>query len=155
MTIKWHLEEKPLKSLKKYAKNPRQLTKEQYYHLRQSIEKYGLASPLLVNQDNMIIGGHQRARILKELGHTSVECYVPDRQLDEKEVEELCIRLNKNGGAFDFDTLANEFEADDLLAWGFNETELIGAFTEIDEETTAEPKKKSKKKECPSCGFEF
>jgi hypothetical protein len=44
--------------------------------------------------------------------------------LDEKEVEELNIRLNKNVGEWDFDTLGNEFETSDLLEWGFTEFQL-------------------------------
>jgi len=37
---------------------------------------------------------------------------------------ELNVRLNKNVAEWDFDTLANEFELDDLLDWGFDKGEL-------------------------------
>ena len=51
--------------------NPRQLTKDQYKHLKDSIDRFGLVDPILVNKNkerqNIIIGGHQRVRIAKEL----------------------------------------------------------------------------------------
>jgi hypothetical protein len=43
---------------------------------------------------------------------------------DDKTRAEANIRANKAGGSFDFDTLANEFELEDLLEWGFSEFEL-------------------------------
>ena len=80
----------------------------------------------IVNADsaNTIIGGHQRKHVLEASGVKEVECWIPDRELTGKEVEELNIRLNKNTGAWDFDVLANEFELDDLLDWGFDKGEL-------------------------------
>ncbi len=53
-----------------------------------------------------------------------VDVRVPERELTEREAEELAIRLNKNTGDWDFDALANNFELDDLLDWGFDKQEL-------------------------------
>ena len=56
-----------------------------------------------------------------------------------KHVEELNIRLNKNTGEWDWDILANDWEVDDLLAWGFTEEELsifCKAEAEANEEST-------------------
>jgi site-specific DNA-methyltransferase (adenine-specific) len=80
----------------------------------------------IVNLDsaNTIIGGHQRKHVLESTGVKEIECWIPDRELTEREVEELNIRLNKNTGSWDFDVLANEFELDDLLEWGFDKKEL-------------------------------
>jgi hypothetical protein len=76
----------------------------------------------------MIIGGHQRKKILETLlGYDpdyQIDVRVPDRELSIDEARELNIRLNKNTGSWDFDTLANEFELDDLLDWGFDKQEL-------------------------------
>jgi hypothetical protein len=56
---------------------------------------------------------------------TKVEAYVPDRLLDEEEMQELCVRLNqKIAGQFEFDILANELEQRDLIAGGFTEKQL-------------------------------
>jgi len=77
-----------------------------------------------LDSDNTIIGGHQRKHVLEATGVKECECWIPDRQLTEREVEELNIRLNKNTGSWDFDTLANEFELPDLVEWGFEPFEL-------------------------------
>jgi len=49
---------------------------------------------------------------------------VPDRELSIDEARELNVRLNKNVAEWDFDTLANNFELDDLLDWGFDKHDL-------------------------------
>lgn len=122
--MKWTLEKRKLKDLKENAKNPRRLTKEQAAHLQESIEKFGCCEPIVINVDGTIIGGHQRYRIQKKLGYKELYVYIPERELDEKEADELNIRLNKNTGEFDFDLLANHWDSDDLLSWGFSPQEL-------------------------------
>ena len=152
--INWHLEKRKLKDLKAHPKNPRQMSKEQENQLINSIEKFGLSEKLILNTDNMVIGGHQRLRVLKKLGHTEIDCWIPDQTLDEKQVDELNIRLNRNHGSFDYDILANEFNFEDLAQWGFTSTEL--EMTNIDEVfKDSEEIPKKKKKECPNCGHEF
>lgn len=126
--IHWSLREYKIGDLTDYSKNPRQLTESQYKQLKTSLDKFGMIDKPIVNADNRntIIGGHQRINVLRKVGAATVTAWVPSRELTEKEVEELNIRLNKNTGEWDFDILANEFEFDDLLSWGFDENELIG-----------------------------
>jgi ParB-like nuclease domain len=152
--IDWTLRKIPIKELKNHPKNPRQITKEQLQHLSNLIDKFGLIDKPVVNLDMTIIGGHQRIRILKKMKEKVVECWVPDRQLDEEEIDHLCIGLNLNQGTFDYDVLANEWEPLDLLKWGFTEAQLIGFSQEVEEE--AEKEKVEKKiKCCPNCGHEL
>ena len=51
--------------------NPRQLFKKEYKQLKESIGKFGLVDPIIINKnkdrENVIIGGHQRVKIAKEL----------------------------------------------------------------------------------------
>lgn len=47
--------------------------------------------------------------------------------LNEEKERELNIRLNRNLGEWDFDSLANNFDVGDLVEWGFNEEELTGS----------------------------
>jgi len=135
--IKWSLKTYKISDLTDYYKNPRQLTEKQFNQLKKSIDKFGMIDKPVVNADakNTIIGGHQRLNVLRSGESESVECWVPDHELDEKEVEELNIRLNKNTGEWDFDVLSNEFEMGDLLEWGFEETELGGMELETDDES--------------------
>ncbi len=140
-SITWQTEKRKLSDLLPWERNPRQLSKVQAEHLEESLSKFGLVDPPAINTDNVIIGGHQRRNIMglmKEYGNgAEIDVRVPSRTLADREVEELNIRLNKNTGSFDFDALANNFEVDDLLDWGFEPFEL-GIEDETDD-TDAEP----------------
>ena len=128
--ITWHTEKRSLNDLIEWQQNPRWLSIHDADHLRRSLEKFGLADPLIINTDNTIIGGHQRKHILQMIaekyGNFEVDVRIPDRALTKEEIAELNIRLNKNIGSWDWDALANEFKMVDLLDWGFTAEELEG-----------------------------
>ena len=131
--INWTLRSFQLDELTDYYKNPRSLSEKEFKQLKTSLDKFGMIDKPIVNADSAhtIIGGHQRKHVLEASGVKECECWIPDRELSDKEVEELNIRLNKNTGQWDFDVLANEFQLDDLLDWGFSEKEL-GIHPDID-----------------------
>lgn len=154
--IKWEIKKIWIKNLKEHPKNPRFITKEQTALLEELITKFGLIDKPIVNEDFTIIGGHQRIKILKKMKENWVECWVPDRLLTEEEINRLCIGLNKNQGAFDYEILANNFEVIDLINWGFKESELFEHVQELEEAIKGDDQPKGKKKkECPSCGHQF
>lgn len=156
--ISWSLKTFKISDLKDYYKNPRILTQHQHEHLKASLVTFGMIDKPVVTPAGLIIGGHQRIRVLKEMGLKEIECYVPDRNLTEKEIEELNIRLNRNTGEWDFETLANKWDIEDLQSWGFTEEELgitkvmTGDLGEGADEALDKAKKK---KRCPNCGHEF
>ena len=90
--------------------------------MKKSIETFGLVDPIIINACGTIIGGHQRFRILQEMETDKIPCVVLDLS-KEKEME-LNIRLNKSGGEFDMDLLANFFDVDSLVDWGFKHIDL-------------------------------
>jgi DNA modification methylase len=122
--ITWHIEKRKLKDLQAYYKNPRRLTDRQFEHLKTSLDKFGLIDRPFINANGTIIGGHQRINVMIKEGEEEIEVMVPNRLLDNAEVEELNIRHNKNTGEWDFDILANEWDQDDLLSWGFEASEF-------------------------------
>jgi len=124
--IHWRLETLEIKRLKQHPKNPRQINKQQLDRLSKTIDKFGLIDKPIVNSDDTIIGGHQRIRILKTQKAKKIECWVPDRLLEDKEIDELCISLNLNQGQWDYDILANSWDMQDLLEYGFSEETLMG-----------------------------
>lgn len=151
--INWHLKTIPLKDLKDHAKNPRQITKEHMHHLEALIDKFGMIDKPIVNLDHTIIGGHQRIKILKKQKTKEIECWVPDRQLNQQDVDHLCIGLNLNRGEWDYDILANEWEPLDLLKWGFTEQQLLGLEKEkTATEENAENDQGDDDCKCPTCG---
>ena len=125
--------------------NPRQLTKDQYKSLRDSMERFGLVDPVIINKhpdrENIVIGGHQRLRIAKDMGIEKVPCV--ELSLDLNQEKELNVRLNRNVGEWDYDALANYFDVGELTEWGFSENDLFLTFEPDLEDLIGEEKKKS------------
>ena len=123
----WHNEKRKVKDLIPWDKNPRELTAKQAKDLTTSLEKFGLVDLPSINLDgkNTLLGGHARCKILMLLGRgdEEIEVRVPSRELNEDEVLELNIRLNKNQGQWDWDTLSN-FDENSLLDFGFEPFEI-------------------------------
>lgn len=142
--MNWTLKRFKVKDLKEWPNNPRKLTRTQAAHLEESIRKFGLIDKPVVTQEGLIIGGHARKKILERLAIKEVDCYVCDKELDEREICELNIRLNKNGGEFDDDKLANLFNPVDLVHWGFDIEDLGISYEEEGSEEQPES--------CKECG---
>jgi ParB-like chromosome segregation protein Spo0J len=133
-----NIEKIEISKLKPATYNPRQITTKQYNDLKKSIERFGLVDPIIVNEyfvENgyVVVGGHQRLKICKELKYTEIDCVVLN--LSKKDERELNVRLNKNTGEFDMDILANEFDIDELTDWGFKHIDLDLNIDKIDEDT--------------------
>lgn len=148
---KWHLETRFIDDLRSHPKNARYLSKEDAKHLKRSISKFGLIDKPIVTYAGDIIGGHQRVKICKEMGFKKIECWVIEGDdLSQRDIDELNIRLNRNTGSWDFDKLANEWDVNDLIDWGFNDKDfesdikLINSVEDNNEvlEPTKDPKTK-------------
>jgi len=122
-----------LELLKPAEYNPRGMDKKEAAQLRKSITEFGMVEPIIVNENkdrkNVIVGGHQRYYILKEMGKKSAPVVYVD--LSEKRERELNLRLNKNLGHWDFDMLAN-FDEEELKEVGFDDKEMEKMF-QVDE----------------------
>jgi DNA modification methylase len=125
--ITWKTEKRLVKDLVPYPNNPRQISKEQMKDLKDSIKKFDYVEIVAIQPDNQIIAGHMRIKALVELGrgNNEIDVRVPNRKLDEGEMQEYVIRSNKNTGEWDWDTLANQFNPYDLVTWGFDPDELL------------------------------
>lgn len=120
----------PIPLLKPAQYNPRKISPEAMEQLKKSIHKFNVVDPIIVNsasaRKNIIIGGHQRYRAAKELGHKTIPVVyinIPDI----KKEKELNLRLNKNTGEWDWDMLAG-FDETFLSAIGFNSQDLDEIF---------------------------
>lgn len=106
--------------------NPRQITEKQFSDLCDSVKRFGLIDPIIVNKNperkDIVIGGHQRLRVAKHLELKEVPTVELD--LTPEQERELNVRLNKNTGEWDFDMLANHFQVDELKDWGFEDTDF-------------------------------
>lgn len=112
--------------------NPRKDLKPddaEYIKIKNSIVKFGFVSPLVINKDMTVIGGHQRLKVLKDLGITEVECIVVD--LDKTNEKALNIALNKIQGDWDEDKLEALLQELKLKEFDMNLTGFD--FDEVDE----------------------
>lgn len=116
--------------------NPRQWSHEAIKGLTESITKFGLVDPIIANsapgRENIVIGGHFRLKVAKDLGFKEVPVVYLNITDVEKE-KELNLRLNKNLGEWDFDLLA-EFDEGLLADVGFTSEEMDSIF-DLDDDT--------------------
>jgi len=124
----------PINELKPASYNPRTWSKDAAENLKKGIQEHGLVDPLIVNsadtRKNVVIGGHFRLSVLKELGYQEVPVVYINIPDIEKE-KNLNLRLNKNVGEFNLDALADFSEAF-LADVGFSSEEIDNIFA-VDE----------------------
>jgi DNA modification methylase len=129
---KLNIVEVPINELRASEYNPRTHSKEQAEQLKESIKRFGLVDPAICNKaagrENVIIGGHFRVEMAKELGIAQMPVVYVDIPELERE-KELNLRLNKNVGEFDLDLL-KEFDEAFLKDVGFSSEDLDDIFPE-------------------------
>ena len=163
------IEKIPIEKLNPAKYNPRKDLKPgdpEYEKLKRSIEEFGYVEPIVWNErTGNVVGGHQRLKILKELGRTEIEVTVVD--LDEIKEKTLNLALNKISGDWDLPLLKDLLqELDtgdfDIEITGFDEEEIERLMTQfnpidLDEDEDGEDDEGNSKTvyHCPKCGFEF
>ena len=117
--------------------NPRKWSKDQTEQLKESIQRFGIVDPIIANnannRKNIVIGGHFRLEVAKQLGYEEIPVVYVNIPEVERE-KELNLRLNKNQGEFDYDLLA-KFDENLLKEIGFGSEEIDNIF-DIDDANT-------------------
>jgi len=114
-----------LKDIKPNPNNPRVLRDDKFQKLKQSITEFPKMlslRPIVIDENNVVLGGNMRLRALQELGFTDIdEAWVKrSSDLTEDEKKRFIIADNVAFGEWDWDTLANDWEVVDLEAWGLD-----------------------------------
>lgn len=137
--LSWSTEQRRINDLLPFDQNPRAMTEEEHAQLKKSLEKFNLAEIPAITPSGKIVAGHQRVRLLKELGRGDeiIDVRVPNRELTSEEFQEYLIRSNKTTGHFEDEQLLN-FDETILEDTGFNLDELRGG-KEIIEDEVPEP----------------
>lgn len=124
--LKMQIIYKNINHLKAAEYNPRKISDVQIEHLKKSLINFDCVEPIVINtfagREGIIVGGHQRLKVMKEMGVVDVPCIEVSLPIEKE--KELNIRLNKNTGDFDLAILEENFVLDELLEWGFDEKEL-------------------------------
>lgn len=107
-------------------KNPRSIRDEKFAKLVQSIkddpEMLDLRELLVlpVGKQYVVIGGNMRLLALKELGYKDAPCKVLDKDTDPNKLRAYATKDNVGFGDWDWDALANEWDAGQLSDWGLD-----------------------------------
>lgn len=130
----------PIAELKPADYNPRkdlQPGDAEYEKLKRSLTEFGYVEPVIWNSTTgHVVGGHQRLKVLEDLGHNTVDVIVVE--LDETREKALNIALNKISGEWDQDKLAlliADLDASDFDAelTGFDDAEIAQLIGSLDE----------------------
>lgn len=160
----------PIEKLNPAPYNPRvdlQPGDEEYEKLKRSLKAHEYVDPIIWNENTgNVVGGHQRLKILEELGFAEVDVSVVHLPLDEEKV--LNVALNKIGGYFDnsklgplLEELRENNNIDELLT-GFDSDEIDNILHAMDDDADlsdffdeSETKEKTlQMTTCPFCGKE-
>jgi len=129
------IENKKLTDLIPADYNPRKDLKpgdDEYEKLKRSIEQFGMVQPVIWNKTTgRVVGGHQRLKVLIDMGHTETECVIVE--MDEAQEKALNIALNKISGDWDKDKLAlliSDLQGEDfdVTLTGFDPREIDDIF---------------------------
>lgn len=110
----------PIKSVKVNPNNPRILKDEKFNKLKQSITDAPWmldARPIVIDEDNIVLGGNMRYQALKDLGYKEIHC-VQLANLTPEQKQEFIIKDNVSFGEWDWEVLANEWDVEKLEEWG-------------------------------------
>ena len=110
-----------ISDIKLNPNNPRLIKDDKFKKLVQSIKDFPEMldiRPIVVNKDMIILGGNMRYRACKEAGIKEIPVIITD--LSEDKQREFLIKDNTSGGEWDWDMLANEWDTDELEAWGLD-----------------------------------
>jgi len=102
--------------------NPRLIKDDKFKKLVQSIIDFPQMleiRPIVVNADMIILGGNMRYKACKEAGIKEIPVIIADN-LTEEQQKEFLIKDNVSGGEWDWDILANEWDSEELEAWGLD-----------------------------------
>lgn len=84
----------PVEKLTPADYNPRKITDESFKKLQESLTKFGIVIPLIINEDNILIAGHQRTRAIKSLGFEKAPVYISNDKISV--IDEINFNLRHN-----------------------------------------------------------
>lgn len=155
-----------LEDIKPYPGNPRK-NDEAVNMVAESIKQCSYITPIILDEDRIILAGHTRYKALKALNFEEVDCLICEN-LTEEQKKKYRYLDNKTGEKATWDLMMLEKELEGLELGDFD---FFGTMEEIEKSIGSERKTKdadgsteiemedfgdeSFKYTCPSCGFRF
>ena len=111
--------------LKNNPNNPRLIKDDKFKKLCTSIEQFPKMMelrPIIIDENNIILGGNMRFNALKHLGYKELpaEWVKQASELTEEQKQEFIVKDNVGFGEWDWDILANEWDTEKLQDWGLD-----------------------------------
>lgn len=110
-----------IKAVKENPENPRIIKDYKFQKLVRSVKEFPemlKIRPIVVNKDNVVLGGNMRLKACVEAGLKDV--WILQTDMNEEAQKEFIIKDNSSFGEWDWDVLANEWNIDDLKDWGLD-----------------------------------
>jgi len=122
-----------IKDIKLNEHNPRDITPEMFAKLKKSIQEFPQmleTRPLVIDENNVVLGGNMRLRALTDLGYEEIPVQKVEGWSEEQK-KEFVVKDNLSYGVWDWELLANSWDAEQLTEWGLEipnwETEELEA----------------------------
>ncbi len=157
------LENLKLSEIIPYENNPRK-NDDAVNAVAESIKQCTYITPIVVDEEKVILAGHTRYKALKALGYEEVPCLICEG-LTEEQKKKYRYLDNKTGEKATWDLMKLEVELEGMDLEGFD---FFGMAEDLTVETGAERKATGSteydtevfgdeefKYECPACGFRF
>ena len=114
-----------LSKLKPNSSNPRIIKDDKFMKLVHSIETFDIMlsiRPIVIDEDNMILGGNMRYKAMQHLKMKDIpdEWVKVVKGLTDEQKKEFIVKDNVGFGEWDWNMLANEWDADKLSEWGLD-----------------------------------
>lgn len=122
----------PINQVKANPNNPRIIKDDKFKKLVQSIKEFPEMlelRPIVVNEDMVVLGGNMRLKACKEAGLDKVPV-IKASNLTEEQQKEFIIKDNVGFGEWDWNDLANNWDAEKMQEWGLD----IPGFQEVEAE---------------------
>jgi ParB-like chromosome segregation protein Spo0J len=111
-----------ISEIKSNPNNPRIIKDDKFAKLVKSIKEFPemlKLRPIVVNDDMIVLGGNMRLKACKEAGLKEVPI-IKASDLTEEQQKEFIIKDNVGFGEWDWEQLANEWDSEQLEAWGLD-----------------------------------
>jgi len=125
-----------ISEIKSNPNNPRLIKDEKFHKLVKSIQGFPEMleiRPIVVNADMIVLGGNMRLKACKEAGLKEIPVIFAD-DLTEEQQREFIIKDNVGFGEWDWELIANEWDAEELEDWGLDLPDFGSEVLEAEED---------------------
>jgi len=139
--MKMKTEKIKLSKIKRNPDNPRLIKDNKFHKLVKSIKDFPEMleiRPIVVNEDMIVLGGNMRLKACQEAGLKEVPV-IQANKLSAEQQREFIVKDNVGFGEWDWDMVANEWDAKKVQEWGldlpFTEEDIIEMNNPYNDET--------------------